>query len=146
MITKCDAGPRWAEILGLVLGIVFLVAGISRQFPVPFDVELWASWGVPSWMRSAAGVGELTAGLLSVLQRTRPIGAVGIFTVMTGAGTMHAALGHSMAVAALVNGVPAALALAVAWALRRRRRRYERPHLIGPAARHARGHRRPSRG
>jgi hypothetical protein len=108
------------EVAGLVLGLFFAGAGVMRLLPVPFDIELFASWGLPLWLRTGVGVAELTAGTLAALHRTRPVGAAGIFTIMTAAGTVHAALGHSMAITAVVNGVPAALALAVAWATRRR--------------------------
>jgi hypothetical protein len=37
---------------------------------------------------------------------------------MISAGTMHAALGHSLVVAVAVNGAIAAIALALAWTLR----------------------------
>jgi len=108
------------EALGLVLGLFFAGAGVMRLLPVPFDVELFASWGLPGWLRTGVGLAELTAGTLTALYRTRPIGAGGLFTIMVAAGTVHAALGHDMRIAVLVNGVPALLALAVAWSTRRR--------------------------
>jgi uncharacterized membrane protein YphA (DoxX/SURF4 family) len=111
---------RWPDRVGLALGLFFVGAGVMRLLPVPFDMDLFASWGLPMWLRTGVGLAELTAGSLLALRRTRPLGAGGIFTIMTAAGTVHAALGHSMLIAAVVNGVPAATALAVAWATRRR--------------------------
>ncbi len=117
---RAATAPRRAETAGLVVGLFFAGAGVMRLLPVPFDMELFASWGLPTWLRTGVGVAELLAGSLMALPRTRPIGAGGVFTIMVAAGTVHAALGHSMAIAVVVNGVPALLALAVAWSTRRR--------------------------
>jgi len=117
---RATTAPRWAETTGLVVGLFFAGAGVMRLLPVPFDMDLFASWGLPMWLRTGVGVAELLAGSLMALPRSRPIGAGGVFTIMVAAGTVHAALGHSMVIAAVVNGVPALLALAVAWSTRRR--------------------------
>ena len=117
---RTATAPRWAETTGIVVGLFFAGAGVMRLLPVPFDMDLFASWGLPMWLRTGVGVAELLAGSLMALPRTRPLGAGGVFTIMVAAGTVHAALGHSMAIAVLVNGVPAFLALAVAWATRHR--------------------------
>jgi hypothetical protein len=101
-----------------VLGWFFAGAGVMRLLPVPFDVALFASWGLPMWFRAAVGVAELAVGLLALRPGLRPVGLVGIGVVMVSAGTMHAALGHSLLVAAGVNGTLAAAAFAAAWALR----------------------------
>ncbi|MQA17499.1 MAG: hypothetical protein GEV09_26415 [Pseudonocardiaceae bacterium] len=53
------------------------------------------------------------------IRSVRVLGAVGIFTIMARADTMRAALGHSMVISALVTGVPAGRAAALAWAHRR---------------------------
>lgn len=90
-----------------------------RLLPVPTDQEMFASWKVPAWLRTGAAVAELIAGSLLLRRRLRPVGAIGIFTIMVSAGTLHAALGHSMVLSALINGVPALLAAAVAWTHRR---------------------------
>lgn len=117
---RAATAPRWTESAGLVLGLFFAGAGVMRLLPVPFDVDLFTSWGLPMWLRTGAGVAELLAGTLMALPRTRPIGAGGVFTIMVAAGTVHAALGHSMAIAVAVNGIPALLALAIAWSTRHR--------------------------
>jgi hypothetical protein len=101
-----------------VLGWFFAGAGVMRLLPVPFDVALFASWGLPTWFRAAVGVAELAVGLLALRPGWRPVGLVGIGVVMVSAGTMHAALGHSLVVALAVNGALAAAAFATAWALR----------------------------
>lgn len=101
-----------------VLGWFFAGAGVMRLLPLPFDVALFASWGLPMWFRAAVGVAELTVGLLALRPGWRPVGLVGIGVVMVSAGTMHAALGHSLLIAAGVNGTLAAAAFTTAWALR----------------------------
>lgn len=111
--------PRWATVAAWLLGVFFAGLGALRLLPMATDQWLFEAWGVPWWLRTGAALAELLAGALLVIRRTRVLGAVGIFTVMASAGTMHAALGHSMVIAALVNGVPALLAAAVAWAHRR---------------------------
>lgn len=109
--------PRVAHASS-ALGWFFAGAGVLRLLPVPFDVALFASWGLPAWFRVAVGVVELAVGLLALRPGLRPVGLVGIGVVMVSAGTMHAALGHSLLVAAGVNGTLATAAFATAWALR----------------------------
>lgn len=117
--TPHDAAvPRWATPAAVALGLFFTGAGVMRLLPVPFDMALFADWGLPAWFRTATGLGELTVGLLTLRRSSRPIGLVGIGTVMVSAGTMHAALGHSLLVSAAVNGTLAASAFATAYALR----------------------------
>ena len=110
--------PAWANRLGFLLGWFFAGAGVMRLLPVPFDVALFSAWGLPGWFRMAVGLAELTVGALALRPATRPVGLVGIGVVMVSAGTMHAALGHSLVVAVLVNGTLAAAAFATAWATR----------------------------
>jgi hypothetical protein len=102
----------------VLLGWFFTGAGVMRLLPVPFDVALFASWGLPGWFRTAVGIAELAVGLLALRPGLRPVGLIGIGVVMVAAGTMHAALGHSLLVAVAVNGSIAASAFAAAWALR----------------------------
>jgi hypothetical protein len=101
-----------------MLGWFFAGAGVMRLLPVPFDVALFASWGLPAWFRVAVGVAELAVGLLALRPGLRPLGLIGIGVVMVSAGTMHAALGHSLLIATSVNGSLAIAAFATAWALR----------------------------
>ena len=79
---------------------------------------LFASWGLPTWFRVSVGLAELTVGLLALRPGSRPVGLLGIGVVMVSAGTMHAALGHSLLIAASLNGSLALAAFATAWALR----------------------------
>jgi len=101
-----------------VLGWFFAGAGVIRLLPVPFDVALFASWGLPAWFRATVGIAELAVGVLALRPGWRPVGLVGIGGVMVSAGTMHAALSHSLIVAVAVNGVIAASAFGLAWAMR----------------------------
>lgn len=110
--------PGWALRLGPLLGWFFAGAGVMRLLPVPFDAALFESWGLPGWFRVAVGLAELVVGALALRPATRPVGLIGIGVVMVSAGTMHAALGHSLLVAALVNAPLAAAAFATAWATR----------------------------
>jgi hypothetical protein len=110
--------PRWAAGLAVFLGWFFAGAGVMRLLPVPFDMDLFASWGLPMWFRAGVGLAELLVGVLALRARTRPVGLVGIGVVMVSAGTMHAALGHSLLVAFLVNGTLAAAAFVTAWMTR----------------------------
>lgn len=101
-----------------LLGWFFAGAGVMRLLPVPFDVALFASWGLPAWFRTGVGVTELAVGLLALRPRWRPVGLIGIGVVMISAGTMHAALGHALLVAVAGNGVIPTTAFALAWMLR----------------------------
>ena len=110
--------PVWASRAAGLLGWFFAGAGVMRLLPVPFDVALFASWGLPAWFRAAVGIAELTVGVLALRPASRPVGLVGIGVIMVSAGTMHAALGHGLLVPALVNGPIAVAAFGVAWATR----------------------------
>ena len=101
-----------------VLGWFFAGAGVMRLLPVPFDVALFASWGLPEGFRAAVGAAELAVGLLALRPGVRPLGLTGIGVVMVAAATMHAALGHSLLVTTGVNGSLAAAAFVTAWVLR----------------------------
>ncbi len=110
--------PRWARWLTPVLGWFFAGAGVMRLLPVPFDVALFASWGLPGWFRASVGVAELLVGVLALRPATRQVGLVGIGVVMVSAATMHAALGHGLVAPVLANAPLAAAAFACAWATR----------------------------
>ena len=105
--------------LAVALGVVFAGLGAIRLLPVPFDQEMFADWGLPMWLRTGAALSQLLSGVLLLIPRTRAIGAIGIFTIMVSAGTVHAVLNHNMAWATLYCGAPALAAAAVAWAFRR---------------------------
>ena len=111
--------PTLALHAASLLGWFFAGAGVMRLLPVSFDVALFASWGLPGWFRTAVGLAELTVGILSLRPGWRPVGLIGIGVVMVAAGTMHAALGHSLLIGTVVNGTLAAAAFATAWTLRR---------------------------
>ncbi len=110
--------PIRADVAAQLLGWFFAGAGVMRLLPVPFDVAMFESWGLPLWLRAAVGVAELAVGLLALRPGLRPIGLVGIGTVMVSAGTVHAVLGHSLLIAIGINGTLAAAAFGTAWALR----------------------------
>lgn len=111
--------PRWSTVIAIVLGVFFAGLGLMRLLPMTTDQALFQNWGVPWWLRTGAAIAELLAGAMLFVPRLRAIGAVGIFTIMVSAGTLHAGLGHNMALSALINGVPAVLAAVVAWTHRR---------------------------
>ena len=113
-----QTGPAIATTAATLLGWFFLGAGVMRLLPVPFDVALFDSWGLSASFRAAVGVAELAVGALTLRPGWRPVGLIGIGTVMVAAGTVHAVLDHNMLVAAPLNGGLAAAAFATAWALR----------------------------
>ncbi|QBI19916.1 DoxX family protein [Egibacter rhizosphaerae] len=110
--------PVWALRLGWLLGWFFAGAGVMRLLPVPFDVAMFADWGLSMGFRTLVGTAELAVGALALWPRTRPVGLIGIGVVMVSAGTVHAVLGHSPIVAMVLNGSLAAAAFGTAWALR----------------------------
>ena len=113
-----QSGPQVATVVAMLLGWFFLGAGVLRLLPVPFDVALFDSWGLSAAFRTAVGVAELAVGALALRPGWRPLGLIGIGTVMVAAGTVHAVLDHNMLVAAPLNGGLALAAFATAWALR----------------------------
>lgn len=112
------SSPIRADVAAQLLGWFFAGAGVMRLLPVPFDVAMFESWGLPLWFRATVGVAELAVGLVALRPGLRPIGLVGIGTVMVSAGTVHAALGHSLLIAIGINGALATAAFGTAWALR----------------------------
>lgn len=117
--TAVPIAPRWATVLAFLLGVFFAGLGLMRLLPIETDQSMFEGWGVPWWLRTGAAIAELIAGGLLFIRPVRALGAVGIFTIMVSAGTMHAALDHDMAISVAVNGIPAVLAAAIAWAHRR---------------------------
>ncbi len=117
-VVAAPRSPRSALWLAPLLGWFFAGAGVMRLLPVPFDVALFASWGLPAWFRASVGVAELAVGVLTLRPATRQIGLVGIGVVMVSAATMHAALGHGLVAPMFVNAPLAAAAFACAWATR----------------------------
>jgi hypothetical protein len=103
------------RVTALLLGVFFAGLGAIRLLPVEFDQEMFADWGVPMWLRTGAAITQVISGVLLLVPRTRAIGAVGIFTIMVAAGTIHAMLDHNMAWATLYCGLPALAAAWVAW-------------------------------
>src|SRR3954471_865291 len=100
MITSFTRWTAW------VLGAGFAGLGLIRLLPVESDQAMFVDWGLPMWLRAGAAIAELVAGALLFFPKTRAIGAVGVFTIMVAAGTVHAALGHNMFWAALYCGLP----------------------------------------
>jgi hypothetical protein len=130
--------PSWARRAAALLGWFFAGAGVMRLLPVPFDVALFAGWGLTPGFRAAVGIAELAVGALALNPRTRPIGLIGIGVVMVSAGTVHVVLGHLLVVAVAVNGTLAAAAFATAWVLRAEVLDVPRSEIAAPEAEGAR--------
>jgi uncharacterized membrane protein YphA (DoxX/SURF4 family) len=79
-------------VVSLLFGLMFINAGLNKFFnymPVPEDMpkDAMAMFGALmqiKWLMPLIGIAEIVGGLLIIIPRSRPLGAIVIFPVMTG--------------------------------------------------------------
>lgn len=79
-------------VLSLLFGLMFINAGLNKFFnymPVPEDIpekmiKLMNAFMEISWLMPLVGFAEIIGGLLFAVPRTRALGAIVIFPVVTG--------------------------------------------------------------
>lgn len=79
-------------VLCLLAGLMFINAGLNKFFnymPVPKDmpdkmVKMGMAFMQIGWLMPLVGTIEVLGGLLLILPRTRPLGAIVILPVLTG--------------------------------------------------------------
>jgi uncharacterized membrane protein YphA (DoxX/SURF4 family) len=87
-----------AQLLSLVLSVVFLVAGGTKLVGVDFQVERFATWGLPGWwfIYLVGGIEVIGATLLT-FPRTRGYGAGLLAVLMLSAISTHVRTGQWVA-------------------------------------------------
>ncbi len=103
-------------VLGVLLGIFFIVAGGTKLMGSQFQVEHFAQWGYPLWFVYLTGLIEVGGGLCLFLPKTQWSGIVVLSITMVGAALTHLRAGEMGAVP--VPLVLLGLLLLLAWAIR----------------------------
>jgi len=110
-------GARIADwILRILLALAFIAAGGAKLAGAPPMVAIFDQIGIGQWFRLLTGTLEIAGGLLVLVPRTSPWGALLLTAVMVGAVFTHLVVIGGNPVPALVLLV---LSAAVLW-LRRR--------------------------
>ncbi|WCT12509.1 MauE/DoxX family redox-associated membrane protein [Mucilaginibacter jinjuensis] len=79
-------------VLCLLMGLMFINAGLDKflhYMPMPKDmpenmVKVMAAYKEIGWLLPLVGAIEVIGGLLFIIPRTRPLGAIVILPVLTG--------------------------------------------------------------
>src|ERR1700761_3885002 len=79
-------------VLCLLMGLMFINAGLNKFFnymPMPKDMpenmmKVMAAYKEIGWLMPLVGAAEVLGGLLFIIPRTRPLGAIIILPVLTG--------------------------------------------------------------
>ncbi len=102
-------------VLGVLLGIFFIVAGGAKLMGSPSQVEHFAQWGYPFWFLYLTGFIEVGGGLCLFIPKTQWYGIVVLSVTMVGAALTHLRAGEMGAVP--VPLVLLGLLLLLAWAI-----------------------------
>ena len=92
MIASLKAGIANVLIVVLCLGMVG--AGMIKLMSLESVVEVWNSWGLPTWLRYVIGSIEFVIGLCIFIPATRKYAIVGLFLIMIGALSTHLYFGE----------------------------------------------------
>lgn len=79
----------WSWTLAVILGVVFLGAGIPKLLGVDFMYDYLLALQVPLWAIPVIGIIELTGAVLTFSPKTRLYGASILLVVMIGAAGTH---------------------------------------------------------
>ena len=75
----------WVRTSELVLGAIFITAGIVKASGIAFMVELFTSLGFGQWLRYVTALVELTGGALLLSGRLQYLAALALAVIMVGA-------------------------------------------------------------
>jgi uncharacterized membrane protein YphA (DoxX/SURF4 family) len=77
---------RISNILGVILGVFFIISGLLKLFGNDLTFWKWAKESYlvnfPAWVYYASGIVEWITGIGLLFPRTRFIAAVGLFTMI----------------------------------------------------------------
>ncbi len=85
------------SILPVLLGLVFLSAGVAKLANAEFVVEHRELWGFPSWIPYSTGAIEALAGLLLIVPATRLYGSASLVLMMALGLLSHLREGETVA-------------------------------------------------
>lgn len=108
--TKVRRIVEW--VTAVLVGLSFIASGIPKIVPGDSMVGRFEAWGYTAGFASAVGVAELLGGLMILLPRSRPWGALVLAVIMIGAVFTHVRTGIGSPTMA---GVYLGLSLLVLW-------------------------------
>ncbi|MTI39633.1 DoxX family protein [Fulvivirga lutimaris] len=84
-------------IVYLLLGLMFINAGLNKLFnyiPVPEDLpkdlqRMNAAFNEIFWLMPLVGIIEVLGGILFIIPKTRPLGAIMLFPILVGIMIVH---------------------------------------------------------
>ncbi len=85
---------RTAQVLSIMLAVVYLIVGIAQIAGVAGIAESFARWGYPAWFRIVIGVLELAGAAILLLPKASALAAVGLAVLMAGAMYTHVQAGE----------------------------------------------------
>lgn len=118
-----------STVLSVLLALLFLASGATKLVGMDMQVQGFERWDYPIWFMYVTGLLEVLGGLLLFAPATRFAGSLLLASVMVGATGTHVMNGEIA-----VAGVPALLALCLAWIVWRTRGPYIEPssqHIAG---------------
>jgi uncharacterized membrane protein YphA (DoxX/SURF4 family) len=120
---------RWtrvlAYVLGILVGLVFIIQGVMKFDPQGFWTSAFERWGYPVWFRYTIGVLETAGGVLLFVPRFATYAAGLLIVIMVGAFVTRLGDGRTGDVIAI--GVYMALLAWFAYVWRNRRWPRARP-------------------
>lgn len=110
-------------ILYILFGLMFINAGLNKFFnylPLPElspeEVKFFTAFTSIVWLMPLVAIIEIVGGILFILKKTRPLGAIFILPVMIGILVHHVITDQSRLILSLVLMAINVLALADNWA------------------------------
>lgn len=99
--------PILIWLIGAYLAYKLAFNGWRKFDPDGFWTKAFVKWGYPVWFRIFIGVVEFVGGLLMIVPRSRPLGALMLLVVMVGALSTRLIFGTSFSDALAIgfNGI-----------------------------------------
>ncbi len=106
---------RWKSFgfraLAVLLGLLFLAAGLPKLIAAPNFAEQFAAWGYPAWLPRLVGLGETLGALTILVGRFNRPGSALLVAIMIGAAVTHIRVGEWSRVPFVVILILALMAL-----------------------------------
>lgn len=83
-----------ANVLIVILTLGMVGAGMIKLMSLEAVVDVWNSWGLPTWFRYIIGAIEFIIGLCIFIPATRKYALLGLFLMMIGALSTHLFFGE----------------------------------------------------
>ena len=77
---------RIAVWVSRLLAVLFLFAGLTKLLGAKSDIQHFAAWRYPDWLRMVVGSIEVVSAVLLMIPRAMRVGAAGISVTLLWAG------------------------------------------------------------